>query len=279
MQNLAEIKAILDARGLRPLKSLGQNFLIDHNLIRKLVDSAQLHPGETVLEIGPGTGTMTEELLSRRVRVVCAELDKGLCEHLRTHFATHEGFSLVEGDCLAGKHAISPAVIQAVGDGPFKLVSNLPYGAGTPVMMTLLADLPRCSHLCVTIQREVADRLRAGHATKEYGPLSVLAQSVAHVELIADLPPPCFWPRPDVTSAMVRMTRMVNPLVSDPRGLLNFLVRLFEQRRKQLGSFLGRDGPLPNGVLMTDRAESLPVPVLLRLWELRRDEHPALPGT
>lgn len=279
MQTLAEIKSILDARGLRPLKSLGQNFLIDHNLIRKLVDSAELQPGETVLEIGPGTGTMTEELLSRHARVVCAELDKGLCEHLREHFSEQPGFSLVEGDCLEGKHALAPAVLQAIGDGPFKLVSNLPYGAGTPVMMTLLADMPRCSHLCVTIQREVADRLKARHATKDYGPLSVLAQSVAHVEMVADLPPPCFWPRPDVTSAMVRMTRLTTPLVSDPRGLLNFLVRVFEQRRKQLGSVLGRDGPLPEGVQPTDRAESLPVSALLRLWELRRDDSGTLRRT
>lgn len=267
MQTLAQIKTILESRGLRPLKSLGQNFLTDHNLIRKLVDAAAIVPGETILEIGPGTGTMTEELLARGARVVAAEMDRGLSEHLRTHFADRPNFTLVEGDCLDTKHALAPALVEAIGDRPFKLVSNLPYGAGTPVMMILLADYPRCSGLFVTIQREVADRLKGAPGTKDYGPLSVLAQVTAEFEYIADLPPQCFWPQPDVTSAMVALRRRPAPLCSNPRKLLSFLVKLFERRRKQLGAVLGRDVSLPEGVEPQVRAEALPVPQLVRLFE------------
>ncbi|MFZ4572982.1 MAG: 16S rRNA (adenine(1518)-N(6)/adenine(1519)-N(6))-dimethyltransferase RsmA [Phycisphaerales bacterium] len=272
MQTLAQIKEILESRGLRPLKSLGQNFLTDHNLIRKLVDAAAVRPGDTVLEVGPGTGTMTEELIARGARVVAAEMDRGLSEHLREHFSAEARFQLVEGDCLASKREIAPAIMAAIGDGPFTLVSNLPYGAGTPVMMTLLADHPRCSGLFVTIQREVAERLRAPHASKDYGPLSVLAGCTAEFEWIADLPPQCFWPRPEITSAMVALRRRTVPHCSRPRELLDFLVRVFEQRRKQLGAVLGRSTALPEGIEPAVRAEALPKDQLIRLFEFL---HPA----
>lgn len=272
MQTLAQIKMILESRGLRPLKSLGQNFLTDHNLIRKLVDAAAIEPGETVLEIGPGTGTMTEELLARGARVVAAEMDRGLCEHLRGHFAGNPNFTLVEGDCLATKHEIAPEVLKALGDGPFKLVSNLPYGAGTPVMMNLLADFPRCTGCFVTIQREVADRLKGAPGTKDYGPLSIIAQVTANFEYIADLPPQCFWPQPDVTSAMVALRRKPVPLCANARGLLTFLVKLFERRRKQLGAVLGRGAPLPEGISPQIRAEALGVMPLVHLFEMSPPE-------
>jgi 16S rRNA (adenine1518-N6/adenine1519-N6)-dimethyltransferase len=266
VQTLSQIKAILDEHGLRPRHALGQNFLIDHNLIRRLVDAAAITPGETVLEVGPGTGTMTEELLDRGARVVAAEMDRGLCGVLRQRLAGRD-FTLVEGDCLAGKHALAPAVLEAVGDGPFVLVSNLPYAAGTPVMLTLLADIPRCRGLFVTVQREVADRLLARPSTRDFGTISVLAQAVAEVRLVATLPPACFWPRPEVTSAMVAMERRPTPLSPRPRALADFLQRLFEKRRKQLGAVLGRDRPFPPGVAPTHRAEALDVPTLIALHE------------
>ncbi len=267
MQTLAQIREILDSRGLRPLKSLGQNFLTDHNLIRKLVDAAAIAPGDTVLEIGPGTGTMTEELLARGCRVVAAEMDRGLSEHLRHHFASNPNFTLVEGDCLASKRELAPAILDALGPGPFKLVSNLPYGAGTPVMMILLSDHPRCSGLFVTIQREVAERLAAPHASKDYGPLAVLAQCTAAYEHLANLPPQCFWPQPDITSSMVALRRLPTPRCSRPRALLDFLVKLFEQRRKQLGAVLGRSTALPPGIDPAIRAEALSVEQLVGLFD------------
>jgi 16S rRNA (adenine1518-N6/adenine1519-N6)-dimethyltransferase len=262
MQSLAQIKALLAAHGLSPRHALGQNFLVEPAHLTRLVDAASLTPGETVLEIGPGTGTLTEELLARGVRVVAAEIDRGLAALLRATFANEPRFTLVEGDCLEGKHALAPGLLAGLGHGPFALVANLPYAAGTPVMIALLADHPRCRGLFVTVQREVAHRLVASPGTRDFGPLAVLAQSVASPQIIATLPPGCFWPRPDVTSAMVAIPRLANPATPEPRRLVDFCQRLFAQRRKQLGAVLGRAGPWPAGVTPDARAESL-TPVLL----------------
>ena len=267
MQTLADIKAILESRGLAPQKMFGQNFLLDHNLIRKLVDAAGVQPGDTVLEVGPGTGALTEELVARGCRVVAAEIDRGLSQHLREHFAKEPRFTLLEGDCLADKRTLAPAIVEALGPGTFTLVSNLPYGAATPVMSVLLTDYANCRGLFVTIQREVADRLTARPGSKDYGTLSVIAQVTARVELVAKLPPECFWPRPDVTSAMVSLTRREQPLIEDVRGLASFVQNLFEKRRKQLGAVLGRDREWPAGIQPTDRAEALSIDQLIALYK------------
>jgi 16S rRNA (adenine1518-N6/adenine1519-N6)-dimethyltransferase len=260
MQTLAAIRAMLDERGLAPRHRFGQNFLIDHNLIRRLVDSAELSPAGVVLEVGPGTGTMTEELLSRGCEVIACEIDRGLATLLRETLGAGEHaarFHLIEGDCLESKHALSEATVERLGGRAFTLVSNLPYGAATPLMTTILARHPECQRMCVTIQREVADRLSAEPSTKDYGPLSIIAQSSAVIEPIGTLPPECFWPRPDVTSAMVRLTRRPVPLTDDLTGLAEICQRLFSQRRKQIGSVLGRDIPWPDGIEPAMRAEQL----------------------
>lgn len=262
MQKLTEIRALLDARGLSPRKQFGQNFLLDHNLIKKLVDAARVGEGDVVLEVGPGTGTLTEELLASGATVVAAEVDRGLCELLRERFASWgDRFTLVEGDALNGKRAMSEAIRTTVaarrGGRDFKLVSNLPYAAGTPIMSILLADHPECVGQYVTIQREVGDRLRAGPGSKDYGPLAVLAQAVARVEVVANLPPECFWPRPDVHSAMVAIERRADPATQEPRRLFDFAQRVFEKRRKQLGAIIGRDRAWPTGIGPEMRAEQL----------------------
>lgn len=267
MQTLAQIRELLAARGLSPRKALGQNFLIDHNLIRKLVDAAGVGPGDLVLEVGPGTGALTEELLARGGRVVASELDRGLAQLLRERFADPRAalgapgaasFTLVEGDCLASKRHLAPAVIQVLAGRPFRLIANLPYNAATPVMLALLCDHPECGAMQVTIQKECADRLLARPATEAYGTLSVVAQALARVERIALLPPECFWPRPEVTSAMVSVVRRPDPLTADPARLAAFCHKAFSKRRKQLGSVLGRDFPWPPGIRPENRAEELP---------------------
>src|SRR5688572_27655913 len=152
---------MLGTRGLSPRKPLGQHFLIDHNLIRALVEASGVSAGDLVLEVGPGTGTLTEELLSRGCRVVACELDSGMCDLLRDHFAGREAFTLIEGDCLESKHEVSVDVRRALGGESFRLVANLPYNAATPLMLTLLLHHPECAAMYVTIQREVAARLAA----------------------------------------------------------------------------------------------------------------------
>jgi 16S rRNA (adenine1518-N6/adenine1519-N6)-dimethyltransferase len=298
-QTVASIKDLLAARGMSPLKGFGQNFLIDQNMLRKLIDAANVVPGETVLEIGPGTGVLTDELLARGCRVVACEIDRGMCAILRERFAGNANFTLVEGDCLDGKHAIAPAVLAALGvppiggsatvgvdgvetsgshrplkaavggtGGGFVHVANLPYGAATPVMSLLMAHHPQCRGLFVTIQREVGDRLAGKPGTKEYGPLSVLAQVTCEVSLIAKLPPSCFWPQPDVTSIMMSLTRRPTPLHADPAGLLAFCHALFEQRRKQLQAVLrGMGKVVPAGVDPQIRAEAMSVQQLMALYD------------
>ncbi len=281
MQTLAEIKLLLETAGLSPRKALGQNFLIDKNLITRLLDSAELAPGQSVLEVGPGTGTLTEGLLARSCRVVACELDRGLAAMLRTRVPTlaFEGtppvadrFTLVEGDCLGKHRSLNADAAAAVGPGPFKLVANLPYAAATPLMITLLIHHPACSLQAVTIQKEVADRLMAAPATDEYGALSIIAQAAAEISLIAKLPPECFWPRPEITSAMVLLRRRPTPLTDNLPGLLDLCQRLFAARRKQIGTTLGRDVALPEGIRPDQRPEQLSVEQFITLERALRTD-------
>ncbi|MGH7243565.1 MAG: ribosomal RNA small subunit methyltransferase A [Phycisphaerales bacterium] len=302
-QSLTTIKDLLAARGLAPKKSLGQNFLVDHNLIRKLVDASGIQPGEFALEIGPGTGVLTDELLSRNIRVIACELDNGLHALLQERLAPQISSGqlvLVHGDCLDGKRALNPELRKLLSETPsptegagggraisqpsssspnasggttsdFKLVANLPYGAATPLITNLLLDYPNCSGLFVTVQKEVADRLAAAPNTDDYGPLSVIASASAKPERLAKLPPECFWPRPDVTSSMLGLTRLAAPLTPRLHDLADFCQLLFEQRRKQIGGVL-RDRfdvrepfAYPEGISPKLRAENLSPQQLLAL--------------
>ncbi len=265
MQSLAQIREILDARGLSPHKRFGQNFLIDQNLGRKLVDAAELNAGDLVLEVGPGTGTLSEEILSRGATLIACELDRGLSEHLRDHFKDSAAFSLIEGDCLARNRTLAPELQDAVAGRPFRLVANLPYGAASPLISTLLTRHPNCSGLFVTIQREVADKLVARPASRQYGPMALLAWAAADTEWIATAPPTCFWPRPEVTSAMIALRRFPEPRVENLTAFSEFLTRAFTNRRKQLASVLSLQS-WPENVDPRTRAEALEPEQLVRLW-------------
>ncbi|MBK7403841.1 MAG: ribosomal RNA small subunit methyltransferase A [Phycisphaerales bacterium] len=269
-QTAAEIKDLLASRGLAPQKRFGQNFLIDQNLVRKLVDEAHPAPGELVLEVGPGTGTLTEELLSRGCEVIACELDRGLAGLLRERLGARPGFTLVEGDCLAGKRHISTEIVGLVGARPFVLIANLPYGAATPLMLALLVEHPHCRGMFVTIQKEVGDRLAAPAGGDAYGSISVVAHALATVRTIARLPPECFWPRPEVTSVMIAVERRASHGIEHPAGFADFCQRVFENRRKQLGSVLGRDFPWPGGIDPTVRAERLTPEQIVGLWRAAR---------
>ncbi len=266
MQTLAEIKSLLEARGLRPKRSLGQNFLVDHNLIKKLVDASGVGAGDLVLEIGPGTGTMTEELLARGCEVIACELDDQLADLLRERFEDELRFALVHNDCLhPGAKRLSDPLLQRLDGRPFSLVANLPYGCATPVMATLVCDHPECATLAVTIQREAGERLWARTGEPEYGWLAVVAQAGCEVERLATLPGACFWPRPDVDSVMALLRRRADVETEGLVRLREGCRRIFAQRRKQLGRVLGRDIPWPDGVEPTMRAQELPVDRVIAL--------------
>ncbi len=280
-QSLTEIKSELAARGLRPKHSLGQNFLHDHNQLKKLVAAAAVGPGALVLEVGPGTGTLTETLLDAGCEVVACELDRDMADivrtrnALRTPVAGHSGagtLTLVEGDCLDGKHALAPALLAALGGRAFTLVANLPYQAATPLMATLLERHPECLGQFVTIQREVGDRLMAQAGSDAYGPISVLMGLLAHVHQIALLGPGCFWPAPKVNSVMLAVRpRPASERPIEPWPPISaFIQRVFGQRRKQLGSILGRVPVTSAGFDPMRRPETLTPDEWLALYRALR---------
>ena len=268
MQTLGEIRQLLARHGATPRHALGQNFLHAHNMLRKLLGAAALQPGQVVLEVGPGTGTLTEELAAAGAVVVACELDPAMAAIVRERLGA--GVTLVEGDCLHGKHALSPALLAALAGRPFRLVANLPYQAATPLLATLLESHPECDGAFVTIQREVAERMTAAPRSAAWGALSVLMQLQATLETVAILPGGCFWPPPRVESAMVAIRRRPDaPLPpAEARAFGTFVASLFSRRRKQLGTTLGRGAALPPGVSATQRPEELTPAEWLLLWRL-----------
>lgn len=273
MQTLTEIRELLDRAGHGPKKALGQNFLIDHNLIRKLVDESGVGAGDLVLEIGPGTGALSVELLERGCELIAAELDRDLVRVLGETLGQRfpDSFSVIEGDCLANKRALAPALIDALGDRAFTLVANLPYHAATPLMLALMTSHPRCKGMYVTIQHEVVERFAASPGGKTYGTISVIAQRLGRVGTIAKLPPGCFWPQPSVGSAMMRWTRDPGR-EPDPRWwarMAQLTQTLFQTRRKKISSAVKQlaKGPIdwPRGVTPDDRVDALPPEAIERL--------------
>ncbi|MFM9169322.1 MAG: 16S rRNA (adenine(1518)-N(6)/adenine(1519)-N(6))-dimethyltransferase RsmA, partial [Phycisphaerales bacterium] len=274
-QTLSEIRAELDARGIRPKHRFGQNFLHDHNQLRRLVSAAAVAPGELVLEVGPGTGTLTETLLDAGCEVVACELDPDMAGIVRARNRHRLGagaghVTVVEDDCLDGKHALSPALRAALGGRPFVLVANLPYQAATPLMATLLEHHPECRGQFVTIQREVADRLTAAPDTDAWGPLGVTMRMLADVSMIAVLSPGCFWPAPKVTSAMVAIVPRRGSRAVEPWAPFTaFVQQVFGRRRKQLGAILGRDAVAATGIDPVRRPETLTPEEWIRLHGAR----------
>ncbi len=263
MQTLSEIRSILAQRGLRPKHRLGQNFLHDKNILCKLVEAADISPGELVLEIGPGTGTLTETLLEKQAQLIACELDDSLADIIQEKLG--ERLDLIRGDCLDSHRKLSAEIVAALGDHPFKLVANLPYQIASPLMCTLLLSHPSCTGQFITIQKEVAQRLSASPSTKEYGPLTIIVGALADVKRICTIKPTCFWPQPKVESAMVSIIPKPNHQVNDPTAFARFVTELFTKRRKQLGSILGKDIKWPDGVTTDLRPEALSIDQFIEL--------------
>ncbi|MDP7009515.1 MAG: 16S rRNA (adenine(1518)-N(6)/adenine(1519)-N(6))-dimethyltransferase RsmA [Phycisphaerales bacterium] len=256
---------MLEARGLSPRHRFGQNFLHDHNVLTKLVDAANIQKGDLVLEVGPGTGTLTETLLDRGCTVVACELDRGLAELLEERLG--DSIKLIRGDCLV-KRRLNQEVVEALGDRPWKLVANLPYQIASPLIVDLLVHHPNCMGEFVTIQLEVAQRLMAKVDSESWGVLSILTQRLADVSLIAKAPPTCFWPAPKVTSACVSVVRRECKAPKESESFARFVTKLFSKRRKQLGSILGRERELPNAISLEARPSTLTIAQLELLWSM-----------
>lgn len=266
MQTLTEIRALLAAYGLRPKHRFGQNFLHDANKIRQIIAAADVQPGDRVLEVGPGTGTLSIALLETGANLLAVEVDRDLEPILQQVLEPwRDRARLLIADILAGKSRINPQVLEALGPGPFKLIANLPYNVASPLLANLALDHPDMRLAVVMIQREVGDRLTAQPGSRDYGPLGILIQAMCHVDIVTTLPPACFWPQPKVDSVVVRLTRRDQPLTDQPHRLAELVQRLFQKRRKQIGAILGRDRALPEGIDPASRPEQLAVEQLILL--------------
>jgi 16S rRNA (adenine1518-N6/adenine1519-N6)-dimethyltransferase len=241
-QSKIEIQGILsDAGSPGPRHRFGQNFMIDQNLVRTVAEAGEIAAGELVVEVGPGTGTLTEELLGRAAEVVAVEIDRDLAKLLRERMATNQMFRLIEGDALANKHLLNAELVEAIssarGRGQrVKLVANLPYNIASPLVIEML--IVGVEVLAFTVQKEVADRLRAKENSDDYGPLTVMVQMLARVEVLRTLSPQVFWPQPKIESALVRLTRE-NKLGERAGDFGRFVQKLFSFRRKTLRKALG----------------------------------------
>ena len=255
---------MLQERGLSPIHRLGQNFLHDQNILSKLVDASGVQKGDTVLEIGPGTGSLTEELLERGCDVVACEIDQGLATLLQDRLG--QSIHLIHGDCLV-KKKLHPEIVAALGDRSWRLVSNLPYQIASPLLVSLLSNHPNCLGSVVTIQQEVAQRLMAKVDTSAWGVLSILVQRLADVSLITKVPSTCFWPQPKVTSSCVKVIPHAKSKSQDNTEFGTFVTKLFAGRRKQLGTILGRDQKLPEGIFQDARPSTLTIAQLESLHE------------
>jgi 16S rRNA (adenine1518-N6/adenine1519-N6)-dimethyltransferase len=211
LQTQSTIRSLLADAGFKPNKKLGQHFLIDGNLMRKLVAAAEIGPTDVVLEVGCGTGSLTEELAGVAGMVIAIELDRGLAGLAASQLAGLSNVKLIHRDVLASKSKIEPEVLEALRSarqqlaGKGMLVANLPYQVASPLIMDLLIDSAEVEGMCVTVQKEVGDRLVADAGGKDYGPLTVIVQALADVHRIAAVPPQAFWPRPAVESVMLRI--------------------------------------------------------------------------
>ena len=250
MQSLREIRELLDAAGLRPQKQFGQCFLIDGNLLARLIEMADLSGRETVLEVGGGTGSLTEQLAARAGRVVVVEVDRGMVKLLQRRLVELDNVRLIAGDVLAGKHELAPDVVAALGERAH-LTANLPYNIATPLISLCLQSSWRAARgrggcrferLTFTVQREVADRFAASPGGKTYGPVSVLLSLLSRLQRGPVVPPSAFWPRPKVASRIVRLDFDAGAAanVDDVQTLTEVVAVAFAQRRKQMGSMLRR---------------------------------------
>lgn len=219
-------------------KKFGQNFLIDTHVLDKIIDAAGITKEDFVLEIGPGIGTMTQYLCENAREVVAVEIDKNLIPILEDTLSDYRNVTVINQDIL--KLDI-PALAKEKNDGkPIKVVANLPYYITTPIIMGLFESHVPIDSITIMVQKEVADRMQVGPGTKDYGALSLAVQYYAKPEIVANVPPNCFMPRPKVGSAVIRLTRHAAPpvKVDNEKWMFDIIRASFNQRRKTLANGL-----------------------------------------
>lgn len=225
-------------------KKYGQNFLIDTSVLERIIKAAQIGPEDCVLEIGPGIGTMTQYLAENAGKVVAVEIDKALISILEETLAPYGNVTVLQGDILK----VDPRELAEKYNGgkPLKVVANLPYYITTPIIMGLFEKNVPLKSITIMVQKEVADRMQAKPGTKDYGALSLAVQYYARPEVVANVPPNCFIPRPNVGSAVVKLERFAVPPVEvkDEKFMFTLIRAAFGQRRKMLVNALSGAGEL-----------------------------------
>ena len=226
-------------------KTFGQNFLIDTHVLEKIISAAGITKNDCVLEIGPGIGTMTQYLAENAGHVVAVEIDRNLIPILKETLADYDNVTVINGDIL--RVDIKALAEEYNGGKPIKVVANLPYYITTPIIMGLFESGVPIDNITVMVQKEVADRMKEGPGSKDYGALSLAVQYYAEPEIVANVPPNCFIPRPNVGSAVIRLTRHKEmPVeVKDPVLMFKIIRASFNQRRKTLQNGLGNAPELP----------------------------------
>ena len=226
-------------------KKFGQNFLIDTHVLDKIISAAGITKEDCVLEIGPGIGTMTQYLAEHAGRVVAVEIDTNLLPILDETLKGYDNVTVINSDIL--KLDMNELVDVYNGGRPIKVVANLPYYITTPIIMGLFeGDVP-IDNVTVMVQKEVADRMQVGPGSKDYGALSLAVQYYAEPYIVANVPPNCFIPRPNVGSAVIRLTRYKEPpvKVEDPKLMFKLIRASFNQRRKTLQNGLNNSPDIP----------------------------------
>ena len=220
-------------------KKFGQNFLIEPTVLDRIIRAARITKEDCVLEIGPGIGTMTQYLAKSAGSVVAVEIDQNLIPILKETLAEYDNVSIINDDIL--KVDLNKIVEEKNGGRPIKVVANLPYYITTPIIMGLFEKQVPLQSITIMVQKEVADRMQVGPGTKDYGALSLAVQYYAKPEIVANVPPNCFIPRPNVGSAVIRLTKYEQPPVTvrDVDRMFAIIRASFNQRRKTLVNGLG----------------------------------------
>lgn len=225
-------------------KKFGQNFLIDPHVLEKIVEAAGVTKDDFVLEIGPGIGTMTQYLCENAREVTAVEIDTNLIPILEDTLSAYDNVTVINQDIL--KLDIAKLAMERNGGKPIKVVANLPYYITTPIIMGLFESHVPIDSITVMVQKEVADRMKTGPGSKEYGALSLAVQYYANPEIVANVPPNCFMPRPNVGSAVIRLIRHETPVVDvkDEKLMFRIIRASFNQRRKTLVNGLKNSGEI-----------------------------------
>ena len=220
-------------------KKFGQNFLIDEHVLSKIIRSAEITEDDFVVEIGPGIGTLTQYLAASAREVAAIEIDDALIPILKDTLSAYDNVTVIHEDVL--KVDLCKLAEEKNGGKPIKVVANLPYYITTPIIMGLFENHVPVESITIMVQKEVADRMKTGPGSKDYGALSLAVQYYAKPELVANVPPNCFMPRPRVGSAVIRLTRHTEvPVEAEDEKLMFQIIRAsFNQRRKTLVNGLG----------------------------------------